>query len=123
MRALLLVAHGSRVASSNNTVVELVEKLRPKLSQHGFDAITHAFLELTAPDIPSGVQSLVGLGANQIVVLPYFLAPGTHVIDDVPELIGLAKINYPEVLFTVMPHLGGVDGIVDLILQSAGKTQ
>ena len=87
MRALLLVAHGSRVVSSNNTVVELVKKLRPRLSSYGFDSATYAFLELTNPSISEGVQTLIEEGATQIVVLPYFLAPGTHVIDDVPEFI------------------------------------
>lgn len=119
MRALLLVAHGSRVVSSNETVAALAEKLRPKLSSFGFDHISHAFLELTEPTIPDGVQALAVAGATEVVVLPYFLAPGTHVIDDVPELIKEAKENYPAVSFTVMAHLGGVDGIVDLILETA----
>ena len=119
MKALLLVAHGSRVESSNNAVVELVTKLRPQLAEYGFDAITHAFLELTTPTIQEGIQALVGKGADQLVVLPYFLAPGTHVIDDLPELMAVAKGAHPEVSFTVMPHLGGFDGIIDLILDSA----
>jgi len=121
MRTLLLVAHGSRVTSSNDAVVELVEKLRARLSSYGFDAITHAFLELTTPGIPEGVQSLVEAGASQVVVLPYFLAPGTHVIDDMPELIGTAEKEYPAVSFSVMPYLGGAEGIIDLILDSASK--
>lgn len=119
MRTLLLVAHGSRVTSSNDTVVKLVDKLRPKLESYGFEAVAHAFLELTTPGIPEGIQQLVSSGATQVVVLPYFLAPGTHVVDDVPELISEARESYPNVSFKVMPYLGGVDGIIDLILESA----
>jgi sirohydrochlorin ferrochelatase len=123
MRTLLLVAHGSRMATSNETVAALAGKLRPKLAQYGFDHITHAFLELTEPSIPEGVAKLVGAGATQVVVLPYFLAPGTHVVDDVPELVAAAKDMYPNVSFTVMEHLGGVDGIVDLILATASEAE
>jgi len=119
MRTLLLVAHGSRVTSSNDTVVKLVDKLRPKLESYGFEAVAHAFLELTTPGIPEGIQQLVSSGATQVVVLPYFLAPGTHVVDDVPELISEARESHPNVSFKVMPYLGGVDGIIDLILESA----
>ena len=119
MKTLLLVAHGSRLTSSNDTVVELVSKLRPQLNHYGFDAITHAFLELTVPGIPEGIKLLVDAGATQVVILPYFLAPGTHVVDDIPEIIEAAEKQYPLISFSVMPHLGGVDGMVDLILQSA----
>lgn len=121
MRALLLVAHGSRLPSSNDTVVELVQKLRPQLSSFGFDAITHAFLELTVPTIQEGIQSLIDSGAKQIVVFPYFLAPGTHVVDDIPEIIERAKKDHAAISFSVIPHLGGVDGMVDLILKTASE--
>ena len=123
MRALLLVAHGSRMTSSNETVAALVDKLRPNLTKYGFESITHAFLELTEPDILEGVAQLVAAGATQVVVLPYFLAPGIHVVDDVPELIGAARENYPSVSFTVMSHLGGVEGMVDLILTAASQAE
>ena len=121
MKSLLLVAHGSRVATSNDSVAALTDRLRPRLQSFGFETITHAFLELTAPSIPDGIRDLVSAGSNEVVVLPYFLAPGTHVIDDIPELMNEAREAYPAVSFTVMPHLGGVDGMVDLILETAAE--
>lgn len=121
MKTLLLVAHGSRKVSSNAAIESLTEKLRQRLMGTDFSAITHAFLELTAPSIPQGIASLVGLGATQVVVMPYFLAPGTHVVDDVPELINEAQSKYPEVRFTIMPYLGETEGIIDLILLSADQ--
>lgn len=110
MKTLLLVAHGSRKVSSNAAIESLTEKLRQRLMGTDFSAITHAFLELTEPSIPQGIASLVGLGATQVVVMPYFLAPGTHVVDDVPELINEAQSKYPEVRFTIMPYLGETRG-------------
>ena len=120
MKSLLLVAHGSRKIASNDAVKQLVSKLRLQLIGSGFDEITHAFLELTEPTVTDGVKALVDEGSTQIVVMPYFLAPGTHVVDDLPELIDAAKVAYPSVDFTVTPHLGEVEGMVSLILQSAG---
>ena len=123
MRTLLLVAHGSRITSSNETVAALTEKLRSNLSNYGFEAATHAFLELTEPTIPEGVSELIDAGATEVVVLPYFLAPGTHVVDDVPELIGEAKDHYPAVSFKVMPHLGAIEGMANLILDTASQAE
>jgi sirohydrochlorin ferrochelatase len=111
------------MTSSNETVAALAGRLRPRLARYGFDFITHAFLELTEPSISDGVAKLVDAGATQVVILPYFLAPGTHVVDDVPELVAVAKEKYPEVSFTVMSHLGGVDGMVDLILTTASEAE
>ena len=119
MKALLLVAHGSRLASSNDAIKQLTLKLQDRLHSSGFMGVEHAFLELTEPSIPEGIASLVAQGATDLVVLPYFLAPGTHVVDDVPELIKEARGQYPEVIFTVMTHLGAVDGMIDLILSTA----
>jgi sirohydrochlorin ferrochelatase len=122
MKSLLLVAHGSRKESSNDAVEQLVSKLREKLVGSGFDEITHAFLELTEPSVPAGIKTLVDVGSTEIVVMPYFLAPGTHVVDDLPELVDDARKTHPLVSFVVTPHLGEVDGMVSLILQSAGAT-
>lgn len=119
MKALLLVAHGSRKASSNDAVEQLTAKLRDKLLASEFSEIEHAFLELATPSIPEGIARLVKKGVSQLVVMPYFLAPGTHVVDDVPAFIQAARQEYPEVVFTIVPHLGGVEGMADLILESA----
>ena len=122
MKSLLLVAHGSRRTLSNDAVEELVVKLRGQLTGSGFDEITHAFLELTKPSIADGVKILAELGSTDVVVMPYFLAPGVHVVDDLPELIDVARAEYPSIRFNVTPHLGEVDGMASLILQSASVT-
>jgi len=122
MKSLLLVAHGSRLVSSNDAIKQLTSKLRSRLNTSGFDGVEYAFLELTEPSIPDGISSLVKEGATEVVILPYFLAPGTHVVDDVPELIAQAEKDYPNVQFRVMTHLGAVDGMIDLILSTADAT-
>lgn len=122
MKSLLLVAHGSRLVSSNDAIEQLTLKLREKLNASGFNDVEYAFLELTKPSIPDGIAKLVSQGATDVVVLPYFLAPGTHVVDDVPELIEEARQKYPQVGFKVMTHLGAVDGMIDLILSTADVT-
>lgn len=122
MKTLLLVAHGSRLPTSNDAVKTLTDNLRSHLAESEFAAIDYAFLELTAPKIPEVIDSLIQQGASSVVVLPYFLAPGTHVVNDLPKLIDDARRQYPGVTFTVTPHLGAVDGMAKLILASAGAS-
>lgn len=119
MKTLLLVAHGSRLVSSNDAIKMLTVKLRDRLYDSGFVAVEYAFLELTEPSIPDGIAKLVSQGATDLIVFPYFLAPGTHVVDDLPELVDEARKQYPDISFKVMPYIGAVEGMIDLILGSA----
>lgn len=117
MKALLLIAHGSRKASSNQEVAELASKL----AQHNnpFEHIAHGFLELTTPKVPDAIAQLVATGATEVTILPYFLAAGMHVTEDLPELLAQAKARYPDVRFTLLEHLGAAELMPSWILQQA----
>lgn len=117
MKALLLIAHGSRKASSNQEVAELASKL----AQHSspFEHIAHGFLELTTPKVPDAIAQLVATGATEVTILPYFLAAGMHVTEDLPELLAKAQARYPDVRFTLLEHLGAAELMPSWILQQA----
>lgn len=115
MKALLIIAHGSRKQSSNDEVAQLAKAVAGQDSS--FELIEHAFLELTAPKVPDGIQSLVSQGATDVVILPYFLAAGFHVVDDLPTLLNDAKAQYPDVQFNLLKHLGAADMMPNWIIQ------
>lgn len=117
MKALLLIAHGSRKASSNQEVAELAQKLAHQDSD--FALIGHGFLELTTPKVPDAVENLVKQGAKDVTILPYFLAAGMHVSEDLPELLEHAQAAYPDVSFTLLEHLGAAEKMPSWILQQA----
>ncbi|VGO20011.1 sirohydrochlorin chelatase [Pontiella sulfatireligans] len=120
MRALLIVAHGSRRKESNEEVRRLACRINEN-SGPAFDLVTSAFLEISSPQIDSAVADLVDEGAIEIKVFPYFLAAGTHVVNDIPRLIGEEKENFPNVHFEFLPHLGALQGISTLILNQIYK--
>ena len=70
-RALLLIAHGSRLPEANTEVAELTDRLREATGDR-YEIVTHAFLEIAEPDIPTGIDVCVAQGAAQLWVLPYF---------------------------------------------------
>lgn len=113
MNALLIIAHGSRRAASNDEVFILADKLRAASDV----LVAGAFLELAQPSIADAIDQLVAQGATSILTFPHFLAAGTHVTQDIPDQLALAEARHPSVQFTRLPHLGSLDGIPALILQ------
>ena len=105
MASLLIIAHGSRRAASNDEVRALADAVRAQQG-HGYDHVETAFLELAEPGIPDGLAALASRGATDIVAFPYFLAAGTHVAQDIPEAIEMFTANHPSVSVRLTAHLG-----------------
>jgi sirohydrochlorin ferrochelatase len=117
MKALLLVAHGSQRKQSNDEVVVLAEKLRKNLSHH-YGIVNAAFLEAADVLLPEGIQQCVNEGATAIVVLPYFLNSGKHIVEDIPAIVNSCKSRYPDIEITIAPHIGASPLMIDIILAS-----
>lgn len=113
--ALLLIAHGSRHEASNDEVRALTARLRSAAAGR-FEMVDCAFLELAEPSIPDGIERLIDGGAQAVTVLPYFLAAGRHVIQDVPALVEEKRAEHPEVDIRITPYLGTSDEIPRLLL-------
>jgi len=121
MKALLLIAHGSRRKQSNEEVVVLAEKLKKNCAEQY--SIVHAgFLELAETLIPDGIKKCVDDGATSVIVLPYFLNSGRHVIEDIPNIVEATRPDYPEVEIKVAQHLGASGLMMDLLISSANAT-
>ncbi|HEY9097920.1 MAG TPA: CbiX/SirB N-terminal domain-containing protein [Thiobacillus sp.] len=105
MPSLLIIAHGSRRAASNDEIRQLADAVRAEAGQH-YEHIEVAFLELAEPSIPEGLAALAAQGATEVVAFPYFLAAGTHVVHDIPEAIAGFTAAHPDVSVRLSPHLG-----------------
>ena len=97
MKALLLVAHGSRRDASNEEVRQLTQCLKLRTDENEFIDVRCAFLELADPSIPDGVQQCIESGAQEVLVLPYFLSAGRHVAQDIPQLLAESQEANPQV--------------------------
>lgn len=120
MNALLLVAHGSRRAQSNEEVIELAERLKQNCADQ-YHIIHAAFLELAEPLIPDGIKKCIDEGATSVIVLPYFLNSGRHVVEDIPGIVDDTKPHYPGVDIKIAPHLGASDLMMDLLKTTANS--
>lgn len=116
-KALLVVAHGSRRAQSNQEVLGLAESLAQQLKQQNSDValVEAAFLELAEPLVPSAIEKLYAQGCRELVFYPHFLAAGTHVVNDLPRLTEQAKQRFPDLEVHSVSHLGGMPGLAGFI--------
>lgn len=114
---LLIVAHGSRLAASNQEIRDLVERLRA--GNPPFAGIGCAFLEIEEPSIAQGLIQLIDRGAQAIVVMPYFLAAGRHVVSDIPRQVDRLQCEHPDIDIRIAPYLGQADGLPELLMKQA----
>ncbi len=119
MRAIVLIDHGSRAAEANASLETVVELVRSRVGEGVI--VTHAHMDLAPPTLAEAVASMVGAGAKEIVVVPYFLAPGRHSREDIPKQVADAQAAHPHTLFVVAEPLGPHPLLAELALLRAGE--
>ena len=62
-------------------------------------------------------------GYNRIQVLPLFLLPGMHVMEDIPAEVAIAQQALDQVKIDLRPHLGTHPGLSHLLATSMAATK
>jgi sirohydrochlorin ferrochelatase len=114
--ALLLIAHGSRQDEANADLHHLVAEL---LRRGAYPIVEAAFLELAEPDIDTGAAHCVARGADQVVLLPYFLSAGVHVRRDLTEARRRLAERHRGVEIRLAEPLGRHSLLLDVLLERA----
>ena len=105
MRVLLLLAHGSRREASNDEVRALAATVAGAVAER-YDRVGCAFLELAAPGIGEAIDAEAAAGADEVVLLPYFLSAGRHVAEHIPAIVDAARERHPALRLRLLPYLG-----------------
>tara|TARA_R110001599_G_scaffold301415_1_gene507020 strand:- start:4654 stop:5028 length:375 start_codon:yes stop_codon:yes gene_type:complete len=117
MKALVVVAHGSRRAASNEEVGELACQLAG-LVDGEYPIVGVGFLELAEPLIPDSLEKVIAKGATEIFVFPYFLSAGRHVVADVPNEVKTIQDKYPDIPIKMLQYLGALPGLKSFIAEA-----
>ena len=118
--AVLLIAHGSRRPEAN---ADLQLLARQVASQGGYDIVEIAYLELSPPTIAEGGRACVQRGATRVLMMPYFLSAGVHVVQDLEEARQALTAEFPSVRFELCPHLGLHPLMTQIVLSRLQEAQ
>jgi sirohydrochlorin ferrochelatase len=112
--AVLLVGHGSKLAGSDSAIEQVVQALSKKDPATFFRS---AFLELRSPSISEGIELCFRQGAEEVIIVPYFVQTGRHVVEDIPKIVAEAKARFPEKNIHLADYLGFDPKIVSLVTE------
>lgn len=114
--ALLLIAHGSRRPEANADLEFIAARIRER---GRYPIVQVSYLELAEPRIDPGATLCVEKGATEVIMLPYFLSPGIHVVEDLVITRNQLSLRYPAVKFKVAEPLGRHPMLVDVVEERA----
>lgn len=101
--AVLLIAHGSRHQPANDDLRAMAARFA---AQGAHPIVEACFLELAEPDIASGGSRCVARGATRVLMVPYFLSAGVHLLRDLTGAREELSRRHPGVDFRLGPPLG-----------------
>ena len=111
-RAVLLVGHGSKLPGSDDALNQVVDALRKKEPAIFFQA---AFLDVQSPRIPEGIALCLNQGADEVIVVPYFVQAGKHVVHDIPQIISEAQTRHSGKAICLGEYIGFDERIVSIV--------
>jgi sirohydrochlorin ferrochelatase len=114
MKALIFLAHGSKVIETHETLTKYLEALEARAP---YDVIEGAYLQIMKPDLHDVIERLVEKGAMEIDIFPFFLFKGNHLLMDIPEEMAKAQQNHPGLNIKLLDCIGFDDLLVELILK------
>eukprot|EP00571_Detonula_confervacea_P015076 CAMPEP_0172309492 /NCGR_PEP_ID=MMETSP1058-20130122/9757_1 /TAXON_ID=83371 /ORGANISM="Detonula confervacea, Strain CCMP 353" /LENGTH=256 /DNA_ID=CAMNT_0013022121 /DNA_START=119 /DNA_END=889 /DNA_ORIENTATION=+ len=126
---ILLIDHGSKRQASNDHIMDVAKMFENILNQKKTTTIVRAaHMEIAPPFIIDSLRDIITVDkVTKIVCVPYFLSPGRHATEDVPELIAEARgilaeeglLNDILVSKALGTHLESMLGAVDVLVESA----
>ncbi|MFY9329483.1 MAG: CbiX/SirB N-terminal domain-containing protein [Georgfuchsia sp.] len=120
MKGIVLFGHGSRNpdwAKPFHAIQEAILSLSP------CTLVKLAFLESMRPTLDEAVDELAKCGADEIDIVPVFLATGGHVAKDLPQLAANAMVRHPHIAIAVAAPAGESGLVIDAMAAYALKPQ
>jgi sirohydrochlorin ferrochelatase len=113
---IVVFGHGSTVASANDAVRVVAAHAAREGSWPLYET---AFLECD-PKLDAAVQKLADSGADDVLVLPYFLTLGIHLQRDLPKIVAELTARF-GIAIRVAPPLDGHPGLSKMLTDRAAE--
>lgn len=121
--AYLLVSHGSRDPRPQAEVEKLAVLVSQKLKNGNWTGVASpligtACLELAPLPLHRQIEEFgilaLASGVNRVEIVPLFLLPGVHVMEDIPSEVDRALLGL-NLKIEIRPHLGAHPGLGHLL--------
>lgn len=119
-KGLLILAHGSKVKETDETVRQLAATMKDK-TKDTFDAVAYGFLQMANPTMAEAARELATAGITQIHIAPFFLFRGNHLREDIPEELESLKTAFPQLTFTLGNAIGDHPAMTRIMLEQIDK--
>lgn len=83
--------------------------------KYGYEIVEFCYMSRLGPHFPEIFEKCVDQGATDIMVIPYFLHEGLHLVLDIPEMMQELAEQYPHVKLVLGKNLGFDNVLVDLV--------
>jgi len=111
-QAIILLGHGSRVPDAGRHMEQVAAGLK---SMYGYELVEICYMSRLGPHLPETFAKCVEMGATDVMVIPYFLHDGLHLVLDIPEMLQELAGKYPEVGVVLGQNLGFDETLVELV--------
>jgi sirohydrochlorin ferrochelatase len=138
MDAYVLVAHGSRDARPQLALTHLAHQLTQYLLEQTIGQTTAPFIRTACLELASEplhqqlltiAAAAVQTGRSRLCILPLFLLPGVHVMEDIPAEVAIAAqkltLSHGDAIgLELLPYLGQHPNLAQLLgIQQSGIEQ
>jgi sirohydrochlorin cobaltochelatase len=117
--SIILFSHGSVLCGAGESLRAMAQELEDLAGCK----VGVGYLNYSEPSFADAVDSAVANGANEIIVVPYFLVAGYFVQQKLPPLIEVAKERHPQIIFHVADAICANPLMSDIVLACAARTQ
>ncbi|MHB9111941.1 MAG: precorrin-8X methylmutase [Thermoleophilia bacterium] len=112
---VVVLGHGSRAPAALEVLNWVAERLAERLRM----PVLAASLQLNKPSLEESCRELAAAGARRVVVAPYFLFSGNHMMKDIPEILDQLREELPGTEFVLADALGADDLMVEVLARRA----
>ncbi|NLI75438.1 MAG: hypothetical protein GX442_03210 [Candidatus Riflebacteria bacterium] len=100
---ILLVVHGSKHPDARSSA----SRFEAELGAAGLPAPARlCFLRMSEPQLPESMEAAAREGFRRLLVVPLFVFPGQHLVEEIPDLVRAFRAAHPAVHVEVGPALG-----------------
>ncbi|MFQ5508452.1 MAG: sirohydrochlorin chelatase [Leptospirillia bacterium] len=110
---VLVLGRGSSDPDANGDLAKITRLFWERTD---YDMVEFAFVGITRPDLPGGVEKLIRLGASRVIIAPYFMFTGV-LIERIDTMVKGFTGQYPDTSFTVSKYFEFHELLLDVIAE------